>query len=115
MRVDEERIYWLRHYQEVLANGMEAQKEGNALFERAQELHARGASADEIVAIIDQTIKLVTDLRKEETACINELIRLGDVPNIEKLKSAYEDRSSKTDSFLIRAISFKDGLRKRGN
>jgi len=114
MKGDEERIYWLSRYSEVLAKSMEDQKKGEALFERAKELDARGASVNEIAAIIDQTMKIVTDFRKEETTCINELTRLGDVPNIEKLRSAYETRSAKIDTFLSQAITFKEGLRRRG-
>lgn len=110
---DEERIFWLTRYQDALAKCMEAQKEGEALFEKAHELDASGAPVDDIAAIVDQLIKLVTDCRKEETTCINELIRLGDVPDIKNLRLQCEDRSAKTDSFLVQAIMFKDSLRKR--
>jgi|GEM_PF-602799 hypothetical protein len=113
MKGDEERIYWLSRYLEVLGNHMEDQKEGAALFERAKDLEARGAPANEIATIVDQTIKLLTDFRKEETTCINELTRLGDVPDIEKLRSGYETRSAQIDKFLSQAIMYKDSLRNR--
>ncbi|MFZ1021970.1 MAG: hypothetical protein WCE82_10615 [Halobacteriota archaeon] len=115
MKGDEERVFWLKRYQDALAKCMEAQKEGKALFRKAHELDASGAPVDDIAGIVDQLIKLVTNCRKEETTCINELIRLGDVPNIERLTSSYEDRSEKTDSFLTQAILFKDGLKQREN
>jgi len=107
MKGDEERIYWLSRYLEVLGKSAEVQEKGDALFEQVKELDARGALADEIAAIIDQTIKLVTDFRKEETTCINELMRLGDIPNIEKMRSGFEARSARIDTFLSQVISFK--------
>lgn len=114
MKDDEKRIYWLNRYLEVLDKSSEVLEKGEALFEQVKELDALGASADEIATVIDQTIKLVTDFRKEETTCINELMRLGDIPNIEKMRSGFEDRSAKIDTFLIQAILFKESQRGRG-
>ena len=111
---DEERVYWLSRYLEVLAKGMDVQKEGDTLFERVKELDARGASVNEIAAIVGQTMQIVTDFRKEETTCINELLRLGDVPNFEKLRASSEARSAEIDTFLTQAIMFKEGLKRRG-
>ncbi|MGA7076628.1 MAG: hypothetical protein WBZ42_08830 [Halobacteriota archaeon] len=97
---DLERIYWLTRYKAALNKGMEDEKKGEALFEKAQELEARGAATNEIKVIIDQIAQLVTDLKQESTTAMNELIRLGDVPNIEGLRSSYETRNAQIDAFL---------------
>jgi hypothetical protein len=112
-RHDVERIYWLIRYKAALDKGMEDEKRGEALFEKAQELEALGAAANELKVVIDYVAQLVIDFKRETTTCMNELMRLGDVPNLEGLRSSYETRNVQISVFLEQVNAYKEYIEKR--